>query len=160
MVDKRFSFMHSVLFGFLATIMIVVSVLLFVEYRFFCSQVTELIALKQQYAQCVNVLTKKINGDVVDDVLVTSEVVDEMLDEVPDELVEESPIAMDEIMAAEASDDPDADDDYADAPVVIPQQKKPVIQKKPIVRSVNKQKETKIAAMRRPIKDCGFIWPI
>ena len=33
MVDKRFSFMHSVLCGFLATIMIVVTVLLFVEYR-------------------------------------------------------------------------------------------------------------------------------
>lgn len=203
MVDKRFSFMHSVLFGFLATIMIVVTILLFVEYRFFCSQVTELIALKHQYTQCVAVLTKKINGDVIEDVSVAPEVVDEMLDEVPDEMVEESPIAMDEIMAAEASDDPDDDDDYADdsfvminrhpdylkqstmdymqsqelnalmtaidvdrwsdytdAPVVIPQQKKPVIQKKPIARSVSKQKETKIAAMRRPIKDCGFIWPI
>jgi len=203
MVDKRFSFMHSVLFGFLATIMIVVTILLFVEYRFFCNQVTELIALKQQYTQCVDLLTKKINGNVVDDALALSEAVEEMLGEVPDELIEESPIAMDEIMAAEASDDPDDDDDYADdsfvvinrhpdylkqstmdymqsqelnalmtaidvdrwsdytdATVVIPQQKKPVIQKKPIVRPVNKQKETKITAMRRPIKDCGFIWPI
>lgn len=201
MVEKRFSFMYSVLFGFLATVMIVLMILLFVEYRFFCNQVGELMVLKEQYAQCVDVLTKKINGNIVDDAVIV-EVTDDTSDEVSDEMVEESPIAMAEIMAAEASDDPDDDDeyvddsfvvinrqpdylkqstldyiesqelnalmtaidvdrwsDYAGTSVVAPS-KKSVVQNKSVGKPANKPKETKITAMRRPIKNCGFIWPV
>lgn len=197
MVDKRFSFMYSVLFSCLATMMIVVMVFLWVEYRFFCNQVAELVALKQQYAQSIDLLTKKLNG-TVDDIVVSmpegvDETSDELLDDSLDEMAEESPLAIEEIMAAEASDDPDNDDDYVDdsfmvinrqpdylkqstmdymqsqdlnvlmtaidvdrwsdytdATVITPQQKKAVTQKKSTVNS----------AISRPIKDCGFMWPI
>jgi hypothetical protein len=203
MVDKRFSFMHSVVVGCLAIVMIIVMVLLLVEYRFFCNQVAELIVLKQQYCQSVDLLTKKINGNEIDAISVISKLVDDIPDEELGEMVEESSIAMDEIMAAEASDDPDDDDDYADdsfvvinrqfdylkqstmdymqsqdlnalmtaidvdrwsdyteTTVVIPQQKKSVIQKPSTARSVNKQKEGKIATITCSVKDCRFIWPI
>ncbi|HLW72944.1 MAG TPA: M23 family metallopeptidase [Candidatus Babeliales bacterium] len=204
MIDKRFPVVYAVIIGFLASIMIAIMVLLFVEYRFFCAQVRELRVLKQQYAECVDLLTKKMNDSVVinDNAVIASEISTELPDEMPDEFVEESPIAMDEIMAAEASDDPDDDDEYVDdsfvvinrqsdylkqstldymesqelnslmtaidvdrwsdyteVPPLVPQQKKPAPQNRSTVKPVNKP-QTKINAMRRPIKDCGFMWPI
>jgi hypothetical protein len=216
MVHKRFPFIYSILFGFLATMMIVVMTLLFVEYRFFCNQAQEMVELKQQYAQYVDILNKKINGEDRDGAEETVEEVGD-LDLDPFSFysngdpnwneveigVEE--VGVKEIMAAEASDAPDDDDEYVDdsfvvinrhpdylkqstldymqsqelntlmtaididrwsdytgQPVVIPhsQSKKSATHNRPTSRLVNKPKETKITAMRRPIKDCGFIWPI
>jgi len=218
MVDKRFPFVYSVLFGFFSSIMIVLMILLFVEYRFFCAQTTEMIALKQQYAQYVDVLTKKINGDGIDGAQEVLEEMDEreiVNSTIPSSMFfdgdpdwNEVEIGVKEIMAAEASDGPDDDDEYVDdsfvvinrhpdylkqstldymqsedlnalmtaidvdrwsdyeVPSFVPQPKKPSFAKASADRqSVRKpvivpKKETKIIAMRRPIKDCGFIWPI
>jgi Peptidase family M23 len=191
MVDKRFSFMHSAVISFFAIIMIIVTTLLFFEYRFFCNQVAELMVVKQQYIQSIDVLTQKMNELIVDEV--PHEISHEISDEIIDEASAESSAMMDEIMAAEASDEPDNDDDYVDdsfvvinrqpdylkqstidyiqsqdlnalmtaidvdrwsdytdvTPVIAPQQKKSVIPKKAIVRSIS-----------RSVKDCGFMWPI
>jgi len=114
MVDKRFSFMHSVVFGCLAMTMVIVMVLLFIEYRFFCKQVTELMVLKQQYCQNIDLLIKKINGNEGDNFVLVSKGISSELAEQLQESQEESPVMINEIMAAEASDDPDDDDDYVD----------------------------------------------
>ena len=66
MIDKRFSVVHSVLFGVCISIMTILMILLFIEYRFFCNQAREMVELKQQYAQYVEILHKKMNGDDVD----------------------------------------------------------------------------------------------
>ncbi len=63
MVSKRFPVVYSVLFGFCVSIMMILMVLLFAEYRFFCTQAQEMLALKQQYALYVDLLNKKVNGD-------------------------------------------------------------------------------------------------
>src|SRR5579872_6899296 len=93
----------------LATIMTMLMIVLFIEYRFFCRQVQELLLLKQQYAQHVDVLQKKIDGDYLDESAMQNDV------EALQELVEESSMIMDEIIAAENSDAPDNDDDYVDS---------------------------------------------
>ncbi|HEX4069437.1 MAG TPA: M23 family metallopeptidase, partial [Candidatus Babeliales bacterium] len=46
-------------------IMMILMILLFVEYRFFCKQAQDIIELKQQYTQYVDVLNRKINGDEI-----------------------------------------------------------------------------------------------
>jgi murein DD-endopeptidase MepM/ murein hydrolase activator NlpD len=196
MVDKRFPTLCSILFGFSAVLMILLTILLFYEYRFFCNQAQELIVLKQQYAQYVDVLQRKIDETAGNTSAVTSY-------EISEDLVEESPITMDELSVAEASDEPDDDDEYADEsfvvinrhpdylkqstldymesqdlnalmtaidmnrwsdyteqPVVVQQPKKETVMR-PVVRPVDsRKKETKISAIRRPIKECGFVWPI
>lgn len=123
MVDNRFPVMYSVLLTFVTSIMIFLMILLFVEYRFFCRQVTELSLLKQQYIQYVDILDKKINGirveidgtsveDVGEGILQSS---DEMIEEMGDE----SAIIMNEIAVAESSDAPDNDDEYVDDSFVV-----------------------------------------
>lgn len=198
MVDKRISFMYSVILSFLSSVMIIIMIILFIEYRFFCNQVAELMVLKEQYADCVSVLTKKINGNATDDTVMLDDL-NIIASDVLEDMVEESPIAMEEILAAEASDAPDNDDDYVDESfvminrhpdylkqstldyiesqelnalmtaidvdrwsdytdnhVVVPQPKKTSIQ---ATRPLNKKK-VKNTPARRPLKDCGFIWPI
>lgn len=211
MVDKRFPVIYSLIFGFLAAVMIVLMTVLFVEYRFFCNQAREMMALKEQYAQCVDLLNRKMNGTMADDIADSS---GDGFDEVPESMDGEEPddssIAIEEIMAAEASDEPDDDDDYVDdsfvvinrqsdylkqstldymesqelnalmtaidvdrwsdyspqATVVRPPVKKTSFAKticKPalaIRKPVITQKKTHITAMRRPTKECGFMWPI
>lgn len=118
MVDKRFSFGYSIFFGLFMSIMTILMILLFLEYRFFCRQAREMVELKEQYAQYIHVLTKKINGDITEDdseiLVISDEVAEELLD-----VAEESSISMDEILAAEASDAPDDDDDYIDESFVV-----------------------------------------
>lgn len=122
MIDKRFSVAYSILLSVCLSIMMILMMLLFIEYRFFCNQAREMIELKQQYAHYVSLLNRKINGDDVtsaDEGFETFTVSGEVMEEIIEELVEESPIAMEEIMAAEASDAPDNDDEYVDDSFVI-----------------------------------------
>jgi Peptidase family M23 len=115
MVDKRFQLFYSVFFSLCISIMFVLMILLFVEYRFFCRQAQEMIELKQQYALSVDVLNKKINGtDALEEIEREDE--PEIAD---DEMADESPLQMRELLAAEASDAPDDDDDYADDSFVV-----------------------------------------
>lgn len=220
MVDKRFPLVYSVLFGFFASIMIILMILLFIEYRFFRNQVRQLFILKQQYAQYVDVLNKKVNSDVQESSDLIKEIDDgeediaQELYEIAEAMTEESHIIMDEISAAESSDAPDNDDDYVDDSFVVinrhpdylkqstldyiesqelnalmtaididrwsdytesfetsedftkasnkssvhsASQQKKQISVKPV--AVQK-KENKVNSVRRPIKECGFIWPI
>jgi murein DD-endopeptidase MepM/ murein hydrolase activator NlpD len=193
MNDKRFFPIYYVLIGSLATVMTVLVLLLFFEYRFFCNQAQELASLKRQYYGYVELLQKKM------DVQGTSDDSSEQSFDMQQDLVGESSIAMEELSAAEASDDPDDDDDYVDESFVIinrhPEYLKqstldyiesqdlntlmttidmdrwsdytdrPVVavpaKKQSIVKPVVKEKtKTAITAIRRPIKDCGFVWPI
>jgi murein DD-endopeptidase MepM/ murein hydrolase activator NlpD len=114
MTDKHFPVFYSVLLGFFTSIMMILMILLFVEYRFFCRQVDDLSLLKQQYNYYIEMLDKKINDTGVDG----DEIKDDG-DEPAEEMTEESSIIMDELTAAESSDAPDDDDEYADDFVVI-----------------------------------------
>lgn len=201
MTDKRFPLVYSVLFGFCTSIMIVLMILLFVEYRFFCRQVNELSLLKQQYSYYIDVLGKKING------IAEVDEIEEGTEELSEEMLEESSLIMDELTAAESSDAPDDDDEYADDFVVInrhpdylkqstldymesqelnalmtaididrwsdyvpsAEDKSKIVNKKTQNKSITtatkavsnaQKKEQKISAIRRPAKECGFIWPI
>lgn len=222
MIDKRIPLIYSVLMTFLISIMTLCMILLFVEYRFFCRQAQELFLLKEQYASCIDVLQKKINGDVVrdDDEDVVEDVQDiEMPEDIEEaydsaqELPEETSLMMDEIAAAESSDAPDNDDEYADDFVIINRQPDYLKQStfdymesqelnslmtaididrwsdytpvstarqelrntpKRVVKTVEKkptataakiaqsgQTNTKKSVVtRRPLKECGFVWPI
>ena len=61
MVDKRFSFAYSFLLSLCIGIMMILMILLFLEYRFFCQQAREMVELKQQYAQYVDVLNQRLS---------------------------------------------------------------------------------------------------
>jgi len=120
MSDKRFPVIYSVLVSFFSGIMMILMILLFVEYRFFCQQVNELMELKYQYAEYIELFNKKINGENSD--ILSQEGEGEEQDERDiemDTFLEESPLAIKEIMQAEASDAPDNDDEYVDDFVVI-----------------------------------------
>jgi murein DD-endopeptidase MepM/ murein hydrolase activator NlpD len=211
MIDKRVPVFYAVLVGFFISIMTILMILLFVEYRFFCRQVAELSLLKQQYSYYIDVLDRKINGITmaVDEVGENGD--DENnddSDEVSEEMGDGSSIMLDEISAAESSDAPDNDDEYADDSFVVinrhPDYLKqstldyiesqelnalmttididrwsdyaPVETDRPkrinkpgknksatlVTRTVDsmQKREQKISAIRRPAKDCGFIWPI
>src|SRR5579863_6873733 len=141
MVGKHFSFAYSFLLSLCISIMMILMILLFLEYRFFCKQAREMVELKQQYAQYVDVLTKKINGDelsALEDILLPQfslrsnrgphQEISEMgeaderrivNDDMDIEGSEESSISMEQILAAEASDAPDDDDDYVDDSFVV-----------------------------------------
>ncbi len=175
---KRFSIVHSVLFSVCISIMMILMILLFIEYRFFCKQAREMVELKQQYAVYVALFNQRLYPDdsclysndpssarpelvegylgALEDILfpqfsfhskpgspsegtedgvkqaqgergVTSDDFDaSSFDRVPDRNdsedwggVDESSISMDEILAAEASDAPDDDDDYVDDSFVV-----------------------------------------
>jgi len=205
MIDKRFPLFYSVLLGFSTSIMIILMILLFTEYRFFCKQVHEVLLLKQQYSHYVELLHKKINNDITehtdvqDDNNDTTQDLVQDVDEMLEEMTEESSIIMNEIAAAESSDAPDNDDEYVDDSFVVINRHPDYLKQSTIdymesqelnalmtaididrwsdytdkqitvtqpkktnsVKPVTSQKkEQKITAIRRPIKDCGFIWPI
>ena len=65
MGEKRFSEIYYVVAACCVSIMIILMILLFVEYRFFCRQAQELLLLKKEYAQHIDLLQRKINGDLV-----------------------------------------------------------------------------------------------
>ncbi len=119
MVDNRFPVAYSVLLAFFSSIMVVLMILLFVEYRFFCRHVNELSVLKQQYSYCIDLLQKRTNNSTLDVVQNFEE--NEMLsaDDTGEEMSEESAIIMHDIAAAEISDAPDNDDEYADDSFVV-----------------------------------------
>lgn len=218
MIDKRFPIFYSVLLSFFISIMTLLMILLFIEYRFFCAQTNELLSLKQQYSCYIEILDKKINGnrETVDGDESEETIVEENLlyisDEMSEEMAEESSLIIDEIIAAESSDAPDNDDEYMDdsfvvinrhpdylkqstldymesqemnalmtaididrwsdytdsfsAPVHKVPEHKTAIKKesKRIAANVsdNRQKKDvkRTSAIRRPIRDCGFMWPI
>lgn len=125
MIDKRFSVVHSVLLSMCISIMTILMILLFIEYRFFCNQAREMVELKQQYAHYVQILHKKINGDESEITEIIEDIDSSSFYGVPewseaalgDE--EESEIEIREILAAESSDAPDNDDDYIDDSFVV-----------------------------------------
>ena len=192
--------------------MIILMILLFVEYRFFCRQVQELLLLKKEYAHHIDLLQKKINGNGLEiDMEQDNDAVDmENLvsdEETLEKLIEESPIIMNEIIAAENSDAPDNDDDYVDDSFIVINRHPDYLKQSTIdyfesqdlnalmtaidimpavadptstisnqsftsrnVHHSSHQKTTqynkkivpeqKMISNRRPIRDCGFIWPI
>ena len=197
MIDKRFFSIYSLLFSFLASIMSLLIVLLFFEYRFFCHQAQELIALKKQYYEYSDTFQKKVGNDGENDVNNGDNTVESF--DMSEEVADESSTTMAELSAAEASDDPDDDDeyvdesflvinrhpeylkqstldyiqsqdlhplmttidmdrwsDYTDQVAVVEPVKKQIITK-PVVKEKSK---TTISTVRRPVKDCGFMWPI
>jgi murein DD-endopeptidase MepM/ murein hydrolase activator NlpD len=93
--------------------MTMLMIVLFIEYRFFCRQVQELLLLKQQYAQQVDVLQKKLNSSFADEE-VDAETGIEINVEI-DADSEQDDESLKEIIAAENSDAPDNDDDYVDS---------------------------------------------
>jgi murein DD-endopeptidase MepM/ murein hydrolase activator NlpD len=108
--------------------MTILMILLFIEYRFFCKQAREMVALKQQYAEYVDLLNQRLFSD--DPSSARPELVEGYLGALDDNLdiesgeelldvTDESSISMDEILAAEASDAPDDDDDYVDDSFVV-----------------------------------------
>ncbi len=183
MIDKRFFSSYCIVLNILAAVMTVLMVILFFEYRFFCHQAKELIQLKQQYHEYINLLQKKC-GELHSD-------------NTPDL----SPLSssMVEFSAAEASDDPDDDDEYVDEPFVVinrhpeylkqstldyiqsqdldplmtaidmnrwsnytDQVREPMSQEQSIVSEpvVKEKRKTVINGVRRSIKDFAFMWPI
>ena len=216
MREKQISLIYSAFFSFLASIMIGIMIVLFMEYRFFCKQARELLSLKDQYAYYVDLLEKRImlevndheDADAAEDM---REHVMQGLYQVVDEMIEESPLMIDEISAAESSDAPDNDDEYADDSFVIINRhpdylkqstmdyiesqelnalmtaididrwsdytesstkvqlqsaakatSKSLPQKKTVRSTVSQSKKAKTNSVtsRRPVKECGFIWPI
>ncbi|HLJ31208.1 MAG TPA: peptidoglycan DD-metalloendopeptidase family protein [Candidatus Babeliales bacterium] len=131
MNDKSFPIVYSVLFSFLASIMIFLMILLFLEYRFFCQHAKELIELKFQYAEYVELLDKKLSlkDELIDSYAqketedgaeyIQNEHLEENIVDNMDEFLPESSSAIKEIMQAEASDAPDNDDEYADDSFVV-----------------------------------------
>lgn len=123
MINKRSSF-YLAIFTFFISILIVLMILLYVEYRFFCSQAHELLLLKKQYTYYVDILRKKINTtDDNAEIDHTKETVHEeniqLYTEMIEDLIEESPLIIDEIIAAESSDAPDNDDEYIEDSFVV-----------------------------------------
>lgn len=124
MGEKHFSEIYYTIVNCCIGIMMILMILLFVEYRFFCGQVQELMLLKKEYIQHIDLLQKKINGDPQKFGAAEDNDVVEMENLVSDEeslekLIEDAPITMDEIIAAENSDAPDNDDDYADDSFIV-----------------------------------------
>jgi murein DD-endopeptidase MepM/ murein hydrolase activator NlpD len=117
MVEKKILTFYCVIASCFIFLMTLTTMLLCIEYRFFCRQIDELSALKKQYAGMINVLQKKMDdtsgytyqennssddGNNRDD-----------YDVIPAE-IEESLLVIEDIIAAENSDAPDNDDEYAD----------------------------------------------
>jgi murein DD-endopeptidase MepM/ murein hydrolase activator NlpD len=176
-----------------------------------------MIELKQQYVQYVDVLNQRLFSNdpnsarpepvegylgALEDIfqqVQNERTEDGFFDAVPD--WNEMEIGVEEILAAEASDAPDDDDEYADdsfvvinrqpdylkqstldymeaqdlnslmtaididrwsdyteSPVISLPTKKTTLQKKRVVKPAVKPKTH--VTMQRPIKDCGFMWPI
>ncbi len=226
MAHKRIARVYSIIILFFVSIMTVLMILLFIEYRFFCRHLQELFVLKEQYAQSIAILQKKIDDESSsDDGVIMQDMQEnepsELCDE-PEEMLEESSIMLNDIAAAECSDAPDNDDEYADDSFVIinrqpdylkqstldyiesqelnalmtaididrwsdytptmliqeqehkrenshratqsrsanKQSNKASKAEKPSVSNQQPQEMKKIVTSRRPIKECGLMWPI
>src|SRR5579863_2411656 len=100
MISNHCTRIYHAFFIVLMSMMMILIVLLFFEYRFFCTQAHELIILKQQYRDCFGTVeSKKIEGD--------------------NDPINSQVMPTDELCAAEASDDPDDDDEYIDESFLI-----------------------------------------
>jgi murein DD-endopeptidase MepM/ murein hydrolase activator NlpD len=121
MIEKRFPLVYSVLVSFFISITTILMILLFIEYRFFCKQAYELSSIKQQYSYYIDLLQRKINGDIIEADEIKEDDISTSFasDDVMDEMAEESSLILDEIVAAESSDAPDNDDEYADDSFVV-----------------------------------------
>ena len=218
-IHKRSTVIYSVLLSIFMSIITTLMILLFIEYRFFSQQVDEMRALKQRYNYYICLLDKKINSDI--DELVkeayTEDVTLTISDDMLEEMIEESPMIIDEIIAAESSDAPDDDDEYADDSFVVINRHPDYLRQstfdymesqemnalmtaididrwsdytetfissavtktsdnvsvkkstkgenkstssKARISGVQQHKDQKISGLRRPIKECGFVWPI
>ena len=110
MIDNYFQRIYALLI-LLASTMILLIGLLFFEYRFLCNQAHDLMVLKQHYYGYIRDITQKDGGSVIVENIDSEVVVDS----------HDSDVAMtaEEISIAQASDDPDDDDDYIDESFVI-----------------------------------------
>jgi murein DD-endopeptidase MepM/ murein hydrolase activator NlpD len=111
MIDNYFQRIYALLI-LLAGTMILLIGLLFFEYRFLCNQARDLLVLKQHYYGYIRDITQKESGSSVEGNVDTEAVVIDSGD---------SDVAMtaEEISIAQASDDPDDDDDYIDESFII-----------------------------------------
>ena len=105
MIDKYLQRI-TILFIILMTIMMVLIGLLYCEYRFFCRHTQELIDVKQHYYTYLNDIQNKVDNQW--EMVTEKEELSGFVDETDGQMTAE------EISQAEASDDPDDDDDYAD----------------------------------------------
>src|SRR5436190_11643389 len=111
MIDNQFQWSYFLIFLFLVSTMIFLIGLLFFQYRFFCFQAQELILLKQQYYEYIEDIQKKLNGRVPIDIQEESSAIcSEESNTQPSDIV----MTVEEFSLAEASDDPDDDDEYID----------------------------------------------
>lgn len=110
MIDNYFQRIYALLI-LLASTMILLIGLLFFEYRFLCSQARDLIVLKQHYYGYIRDVTQKDSSPVVVENIYPEVVVEPSDNDVA--------MTAEEISIAQASDDPDDDDDYIDESFVI-----------------------------------------
>jgi murein DD-endopeptidase MepM/ murein hydrolase activator NlpD len=217
MVDNHFRTMYSVLIGFFTSMVILLMIVLFIEYRFFCKRAGELLILKQQYSYYIDILEKRTHGQLPESLHEHENEDDSQslhdTHEILDEISGESAIIIHDIAVAEISDAPDNDDEYLDdsfvvinrhpdylkqstidymesqelnalmtaididrwadytqscalpaqqslKPKQVPAQSGSPLKNNQRARGVEPKKGAINPAIRRPIKDCGFIWPI
>ncbi len=166
MIDNRFQRPHFLVFIFLMTTMTVLVGLLFSQYRFFCVQAQELIALKQHYYKLVDEVEQKFQMRAVEG---NHAVVDVILSDTP---IAESTMTDAELLLAQVSDDPDDDDEYLSDDMQMEKSDNLLTNidlnqwshdnVSPVVISVEekKQPQKQQQVAKKPIKDCGLSWPI
>jgi murein DD-endopeptidase MepM/ murein hydrolase activator NlpD len=110
MIDNYFQRIYALLILLAGTMMLLIG-LLFFEYRFLCNQARALMVLKQHYYGYIRDITHKDDGPVLVENMDSEVVVDSS----------DSDLTMtaEEISIAQASDDPDDDDDYIDESFVV-----------------------------------------
>lgn len=175
---------YNILFSLLTIIMLIVTLNLFLHYRFFCKQVQELLVIKQRYQDYSNELQKKFHNkislqedDDIEGILDVDELVEASDDENADEeelsispfiILNRHPdylkqstleyIQSEELNSVMTSIDMEQWTEYTEQQTV-------PISKKTNVRSALlppqiPHPEKKTRAARRCIKNCGFTWPI
>src|SRR5947208_3449428 len=113
MIDNQFQRIYIFVLAFLMSTMIIIIGFLFFQYKFFCSQAQELILLKQQYYGYIDEIQKKLNGRVpINDE--KQDVSDTCIVQQQDDTFDNVVMTAEEFSIAEASDDPDDDEDYVD----------------------------------------------
>jgi murein DD-endopeptidase MepM/ murein hydrolase activator NlpD len=185
MNSKCFCDTYRALMIFSLILMAVLTALLLCEYRFFCRQAQQLIAVRQQYYAYLN--TMDMDEKKTDTEFETIVLNDEA---VP---------SFEELSAAQASDDPDDDDEYADDTFVVINREPQYLKqstldyvqdqeltalmtsidmdqwsdytektnntfenKKVVTARVNVpvKQQSKLSVVRSPKKNCGLEWPI
>jgi len=102
MIDNHLHSMYSFILCFLMSIMLIISGILFFEYRFFCTQAQELLVLKQKYYGYIDEIQQRLPSATR-----STESLESMQ-------AEDAVMTEEEMLLAQANDDPDDDDDYAD----------------------------------------------